>query len=312
MPDGSTWRVLAASLSSTTGYRAGLVVVDEAWSVPRDVVESGLIPQQARRANPQLYICSTAGDGSSDLLTTFRDRARKPRSSTLLLEWSAPPGADAESMDSLRFANPDGQFTGKAKRRWRDLWEMTEETKFRTQYLNQWVISRDPWIPPALWREQVSDLEPTAQGVCAVDTAQTGEQYAAVWVSAHGDTLVVRSVRDDKPRRVWEWVQQLPEGTRVYLGVGIDGLQPLDTTVTGRFGGREVRQYLPGVRRLLIDRKLVHDGSETLTEHVLRAQMAQTQSGPVFRMSEAPIDMARDMVVAAGIAQRYRAPILVT
>ena len=310
--DGSTWRVLAASMSSVTGYRASLVIVDEAWNVSREVVEAGLIPQQVRRKQPQLYLCSTAGDGSSDLLTTFRDRAMRPKSSTLLLEWSAPPGADPEHPDSWRWANPDGEFTGKARRRWLDLWEITEESKFRTQYLNAWVVARSPWIPPTVWRDSVSAQEPTETGVVAVDTSVDGESFSAVWVSVVEDGYVVRSIRDDKPRRVWEWVADLPDTTRIYVGVGIDGLQPMGMRVTGRWGGRELRRYIPGVRKAVLDGRVMHGGNELLAEHVLRAQLAQTQSGMAFKMAHAPIDLAREFVVAAGIAQRYRAPILVT
>ena len=188
---------------------------------------------------------------------------------------------------------------------------MTEETKFRSQYLNQWVVARNPWIPPTVWNEcHDPQVKPEGAGVVTVDTTQNGDAFSAVWVAPAGDYMTVRAYRDDKPRRVWDWVASLPEERRVFVGASIDGLQPAGMGTAGKWGAREVRRYLPGARRLIIDRLIRHDGNDILSEQMLRASLTETQTGPAFRVPDAPIDLTRNYVVAAGIAQRYKSPIL--
>lgn len=307
--DGSIWRVLAARLSATTGYRASMVAVDEAWSVPRDVVEQGLVPQTRRRRQPQILIVSTAGDGRSDLLVRYRDRALAG-DQVLLLEWSADPTWPADDRQAWRWANPD--FDADTERQLAALQRSTPEGRFRSQYLNQWVNAVDGWLPPSAWSgSRQPDVAGAGAGVVAVDCSPDGSGWGAVHADTAADgRIVLRAHYATHAEQLWPWVSRRT-GARVLLGATVDGLQPDGVTRSGTFGAREVREWLPGVRQALTSARIVHDGHAMLTEHVLRARTVHTQGGLVLKTGGDPHELCRVMIAAVGASMRGRAPTLV-
>ena len=311
LPDRSVWRVLAARLSATTGYRASMIAVDEAWSVPRDVVEQGLIPQTRRRRQPQVLIVSTAGDGRSDLLVRYRDRALGG-DNVLLLEWSADPTWPADSRDAWRWANPD--FDSDTERQLTALQRSTPEARFRSQYLNQWVNAVDGWIPPSAWSNGTRpDLTGAGGGVIAVDCSPDGDSWGAVHAARapDGRTFVLRAHHTTHSEKLWPWVTRHADDARVLLGASVDGLQPGTVRRSGTFGAREIREWLPGVRQTLMAGHVANDGHRTLTEHVLRARTTKTTAGLVLKTGGDPHELCRVMIAAVGATMRSRTPTLV-
>jgi hypothetical protein len=157
--DGSAWLIQAANDGLGVSLSVGLAFVDEAWDVPRELVEQGLAPTMAEAEDPQLWLVSTAGvprvGVASDLMPTYRQAGMEqlgaPRS-TLLLEWSAAPGADVDDPGVWRSASPH----------WDERRQMTVEGKrvsattpgalatFRTQWLNMWPTAEEQsaaWLP---------------------------------------------------------------------------------------------------------------------------------------------------------------------
>jgi hypothetical protein len=178
--DGSAWLIQAANDGLGVSLSVGLGFVDEAWDVPRELVEQGLVPTMAEAADPQLWLVSTAGvprvGVASDLMPTYRqaglDQLSDPRS-TLLVEWSAAPGADVDDPGVWRLASPH----------WDERRQMVVEGKrvaatsagalatFRTQWLNMWP-SADESVSAWLADELV--------GVCARDRVVVGGRFAGV------------------------------------------------------------------------------------------------------------------------------------
>lgn len=305
---GGNWRILASRLGAVTGYTSSLLVVDEAWKVDREVVEQGLMPQMIQRSNPQLLVVSTAGDGSSDLLTAFRERAINGSSNTLLLEWSAPPGVDIDDENAWYYSLPD--LSKRTLPTYRALRQNTPEQQWRTQYLNLWTTNANGWVTERQWaRCHQPDVDPVGPGVVMVDASQIADAWLAVEATPTADGAVrIRHQRSPTPGPIWQWIRTLPHGTRVLIGVTHRGLEPDDVHVHDVAGVAEVKRGIPHVHQMIERGQIRHTGDEQLTEHVLRAVTAVLPSGEtVFRNKVGgPFDLCRAMVIAADQLQRRR------
>ena len=96
--DDSAWIPQAAGDQLGVCLSVSMGLVDEAWDVPRDHVDNGLVPTMAEARSAQLWIVSTVGRPKtgevSDLYPVYR--ANGPSSSCrprgpLIMEWSADP-----------------------------------------------------------------------------------------------------------------------------------------------------------------------------------------------------------------------------
>jgi hypothetical protein len=92
LPDSSRWEI--TSLRAAYGSRPSFVFVDEAFDVPRALVEKALLPAQARRKSPQIWLVSTANSECTDLMLEYRARGRAGSDRVCVLEWGLPAGGD--------------------------------------------------------------------------------------------------------------------------------------------------------------------------------------------------------------------------
>src|SRR5262249_8909385 len=138
-PDGSRWMIQAATDGAGVGFALTMVLVDEAWRIQRSVVDAALMPTLTEANSGQLWLVSTAGTSTSDLMKAYRNAALNGSDSILILEWSAP---DDESQDITnpelwRIASP--YWDDKRELHVRHRLDTLTEWNFRQQYLNQWV-----------------------------------------------------------------------------------------------------------------------------------------------------------------------------
>lgn len=179
LQDGSRWLIQAANEGAGVAFSLSLVLVDEAWRVPRGLVDNGLIPTMAEVEQPQLWLVSTAGTSVSDLMRINRRLAiaalEPTRSaSTLIVEWSAPPDESIDISDPgvWRAASPhwDERRATRIRRAFSKIVDLASEYAFRQQWLNQWVPSlSSPMFAPdvvegAMWDETLPDETPSALG----------------------------------------------------------------------------------------------------------------------------------------------------
>lgn len=157
--DGSAWVPQAANDQLGVSLSVSLAIVDEAWDVPRWIVDNGLVPTQAEASSGQLLLVSTAGQPRtgeiSDLYPSYRVEALAELdapASTLILEWSADPDADPGDPETWRQASPhwDDRRRTLLEQEWRKAQTSPQAmAAFRLQWLNQWPDSQDAarWIP---------------------------------------------------------------------------------------------------------------------------------------------------------------------
>jgi hypothetical protein len=297
------WVVQAANDNTGIGYSLSMALVDEAWNVQRRVVDESIFPAMSEREQPQLWLISTAGDSSSDLLRSYREAALADKDGTgdiLLLEWSAPPEAPYDDPQTWRWSSP---FWSKHREpTLRSQLQSLPEGAFRVQYLNQWVRAVDAWCPPTTWAVGTSDVEPVGPpDVIAVEVSPDGNRYGIVQAWQADDTVIVRGMVTQSASQAWRTVDESPARRLLLpppLAIHYAGRKRVDVV-----GVTEAGRHLIGVGRAIAGGKVLHHPEDhALTDDVARAVAVQTESGMRLsvRRSPGPTEAARAMVWAVG------------
>ena len=314
LPDGSRWLVMAATPNAGVGYSISLAIVDEAFSVKRNVVESSISPTMAARNNPQLWLVSTAGDAGSDLLRSYREAAlADPSGEVLLLEWSSPPEAPYDEPETWRWASP--AWDDRREKFLRSRVAAMPSTEFASQFNNQWQVSLNPWLPPDVWKAcGVSRLAwPTGKdsAVVAVESSMVDGRLSAVVAWKRGDRVAVRSHMTESPAGMWAWIDKF-RPARVLLPPPLEVHYPGNPQRVGIVTAGTIRTLLPGVTRSIRGRDVVfHRDDEYLTAHVLAAvSVGNTDGGMSLSTARAasPTEACRAMVWAVGEVLRPASP----
>jgi phage terminase large subunit-like protein len=307
---GGRWLVQAATANLAVGLSVSMGLVDEAWNVDRQAVESGLVPTMLQRRSPQLWIVSTAGDSGSDLLHVYRTAALRQledpeTAEILLLEWSAEPDAAIDDIDAWKAASPHWSEGREAYIR-TQMGILPEQT-FRTQLLNQKVDALGGWLTRAAWDGCRSPLEPRAGSSAnrvhaAIEYAADGQSFAMVIGQRVEDRIVVRSWLMETIDQLWARVCELPRDALLLQSVGFRDRLPLAPCESKPVGLPELRLATRYAGRAITDQIVAHDGDPDLTAHVLAAVIAYSEQGPVLSMqrSPAPITLARALVWVLG------------
>src|SRR5215471_14288220 len=169
LEDGSRWMLRAKE--AVYGYSVSMAAADEAWKVRESSIEEGLAPTMVERIQPQLLLISTAHRSATSLMLGRRQAALAELESgagDLLVEWSAPQGADLDDRAGWRAASPhwtpgrerllERQLAKMAAGEVDDPEEPDPVASFRAQWLNQWPRRPAPLagnteslLPEGLW-----------------------------------------------------------------------------------------------------------------------------------------------------------------
>lgn len=157
--NGSIWSVLPPTDTSGHGGQLDLGIIDEAFSLVDDRLEQGFKPGMVTRAEPQLWIVSTAGDVESHYLNAKIDDGRQrvergQHVGVAYFEWSAPLDVDPASEETWFGCMPALGHTISPDAIRADF-ESMRLSEFRRAYLNQrqdrnavepWqVVAEDVW-----------------------------------------------------------------------------------------------------------------------------------------------------------------------
>ena len=288
LPSGDRWIIHAANESAGVGYSAGLVFADEAWKIDRTVIEDSLAPTMAERNQPQLWLVSTAGDSSSELMLTARARAidnLDTPTSELLLEWSAPPDADPDLVSTWQWGSPD--WSEKREKFLRQQWERIDPGAFKREYLNQWIVKDNHWMGSGVWdtcEDPTLVLDPAQHWAvaCESDFDGTSHAVAIAWVT--GENLI--AVKVTTHRTIKDVDERLAEiralNPDLHVQITPSYIDRLTAHTDGIVGQREA-QIATQVMLDAFNRCTIrHDGDPALLDQFTRSTISKRSGGWVL------------------------------
>jgi hypothetical protein len=310
MPDGSRWEVRAAT-SKLHGGSYDLIVVDELWNIAPDILDDALKPSQIARANPLLSMWSTAGDESSTAMINYRSIALQEIDENVVsercfAEWSIPAGCDPRDPQYWGLSNPALGRTITVKA----LQAAVKSDSFPRSHGNQWSASRGAWLDAGVWDKCRTTQDFPEGGILAVDSSVDEARYIGVRSVVHNQQVFTKiEFVVDTEAEMWTHVERVLTHPSVLLLVTPTLEIHVPTALKRRYqltGYAELIRYTSLVRNMILEGKVLHDGNQTLAEHVNRATGVRTAQGYVLssQKSPGPIEAARCMVWAVSAVSR--------
>ena len=312
----SRWIISASNSSAGVGFSISMCFADEAFSIPRDVIDQSIAPTMVMREQPQLYLVSTAGDSTSDLMIAYRTRAIDRLSDddgegTLILEWSAPPEAHPDLVSTWKWGSPE--WSDKREAFLKQQHTNVEETSFRTQFLNQWVTKANHWLKPSWWRDTLDENVPLpAEGVwsIAVESDFDGQGHAVAIAAPNEEGHIVTRVTTHRTmKQVDERLAEIrAEHPSLYILVTPGYVDRLTSRFDGLVGQREAVAATQVLQDLFSRTQIRHNGNIILQEHFAGTRIGMRQGGWVLTspMGSSGIYAARATMFA--ISQAAKTP----
>ena len=319
----SRWLIRARF--SVYSYAVSVGLVDEAWRVDPDVVEDGVEPTMANRANPQLWLVSTAHRKATSLYPLRRTAALASLTdpgSTLVVEWSAPRSASVEDREAWRLASP---FWTKQRERLLDsklsrvLAGVSEDPDeddpveaFRAQFLNIWPVRRlipageEFLVEAPVWEAATSievGVPPGPIVVGVEDWYGRGAAACAAAVLPDGRFLIWGDVFPDRDSAVaWAgFTVEGREGSGIVAGASLP-VESIREAIPGvavsKGTAADVKAGLPLLRVLLRQGRVVHGGEASLTDQVRSARVVEREGGLVIPHRATRVDLVRALTWA--------------
>lgn len=292
------------------GITAGLLFLDELREHKNWDAWSALNPTTSVPAFGQTVCASNAGDRSSVVLRTLRDKAvalieagRTDASTVGYFGWSAPPDMDWRDPLAIPWANPAVGYTMKIDSPLADL-ETFDEGKYRTERLCQWVDVIEPGIIPAdVWRDTTDAKSRRAEGADAylgVDMSYDRRTVSMSIVSRradgrwHGETIKRRNGSD----WVLPWIAER-EGRFAAVclqarGAPVsslaEGIKGLGTVPVVEWQGSALTIAHGAMYDALLSQQLLHRPQPALDDAAATARAKQLGDAWVFDRKKSPDD----------------------
>jgi phage terminase large subunit-like protein len=191
---GSVYRVLSAEAYSKEGLNPSATIFDELHAQPNRELFDVLSLAMGARPSATLIAITTAGTrsdqtGNDSIAYSLYQYGKKivnkeiEDDSFFMAWWEAPEAADHRDPETWKIANPgfgdicSAEDFESAVRR-------TPEAEFRTKRCNQWVNSKNAWLPTGVWEnlEQEFELLPSDEYVLGFDGSWKNDSTALVAV----------------------------------------------------------------------------------------------------------------------------------
>lgn len=210
---GSIWRVLSAEAYSKEGLNSSVTIMDECHALPNRELWDVMQLSMASRRQPIMLGVTTCGvktdstgqDSLAYSLYQYGQRVARGEvedESFYFSWWEAPIEADHRDEATWILANP-GYGDLNSKEDFESVVKRTPESEFRTKRCNQWVSSKNAWLPAGTWDLLKEDVvvDDLADVILGVDGSFNGDTTAIVAVT-------VPKSKEDKPHvwlvRAWE------------------------------------------------------------------------------------------------------------
>lgn len=192
---GSVYRVLSAEAYSKEGLNPSATIFDELHAQPnRELFDVMSLAMGSRGRRSTLIAITTAGrrtdqTGNDSIAYELYNYGKKIATkeveddSFFMAWWEAPATADHRLPSTWQAANPGygdivsaEDFESAVKR--------TPEAEFKIKRTNQWVNTKNAWLPTGAWEEQEESFEllPTDEYVLGFDGSWKNDSTALVAV----------------------------------------------------------------------------------------------------------------------------------
>jgi phage terminase large subunit-like protein len=322
--NGCRYRLVAPTAGGARGFTANLAIIDELRE-HKTFDAYAAISYTTTVPRGQLWFASNAGDQTSVVLNDMRRQALAATAPgrVYYAEWSADPQLDVADPLAWAQANPSlGHLVDPAIIEGR--LKTDPRNVFETEALCRWVDVLDsPW-PPNAWAD-CGDLEH--------DLVEGAPTFLAVDVSIdrrHAALVAVQQLPDDRLGAVLleTWVADgaidelevasviAPIARKLaarsiafdrYTAAGIASRLASAGIPVGDCSGAQFAQACDELLSSMVHGRLVHNGDETLTEHVLACVKKPVADGGwriVRRQSAGPIAGAVALAMATHYALR--------
>jgi len=330
---GSVFRVLSSEFKSQAGLNPSMVLFDELWNQRDSELYDQMTLGSGARLEPMVISITTAGfdlDTPAGKLYSYGKRCAAGEvedDGFGFWWWEAQQDCQIQDRLEWRKANPN---LAEGLLSLEDLSVasiQTAESAFRRWRLNQWVRTQESWLPVGAWEACTSNalLEESLPVWVGIDMALKHDSVAVVVAQPQGENVVVRA-------QVWNTTEEGVDVAEVeaYLrelhykyqvkefaydpayfqrsaeALLDDGLMMVEFPQSGQ-------RMVPAcghAYEMIAQRRVWHDGSLTLTDHVLSAAQRITDNG--WRLSKnksrRKIDACIAMVMAVDRATRRPPP----
>jgi len=192
---GSVYRVLSAEAYSKEGLNPSATIFDELHAQPnRELFDVMSLAMGSRGRQSTLIAITTAGmrsdqTGGDSIAYSLYNYGKKIATkeiddpSFFMAWWEAPPEADHRRPETWALANPGYDDICSAED-FESAVRRTPEAEFKIKRTNQWVNSKNAWLPNGTWDalEEEFELLPTDEYVLGFDGSWKNDSTALVAV----------------------------------------------------------------------------------------------------------------------------------
>jgi hypothetical protein len=258
---------------------------------------------------------STSGDESSKEMLRWREQGlraidEKKTGALYFAEYSPENSLDPMSAAAWLKANPAIGST-------LDISVLESEAQqpnrnaFLRSSVNLWTASANSWLQPGAW-DDLKTSEPMPKGgVLAIEQSQDESRYVGVRaaINPQGKTQVTLEFVKDTLQECWQAVETActDQTTRLLITPAFEmSLPPKFARRSSMVGNRELQRWTAAARAAIIEKRIVHDGSTLLAQHVERAVAVKNQGAVTLSSlrSPGPIELARCLVFCVAMVAK--------
>lgn len=325
----SVFRVLSADAKSQAGLNPSFVIFDELWVQRNDDLYDQLTLGSGARLDPMIVSITTAGYDINTLCGRLFDYGKSVAANEEddpafgFFWWDSPAENDIHDPKNWAKCNPNLAEGLIDPTELATSAQQSSEMAFRRFRLNQWVRAEESWLPAGAWERLAGEviLDPDLETWVGIDMALKHDSIAVVMAQPQENKVAVHA-------QIWHPQDAIVDVAtiehylrEIHLKYNIKEFA-FDPAYFQRSAEILVDDGLPMVEypqhgqrmipacghayEMIINNRLVHDGSPTFTDQVLSAAQRMTDVG--WRLSKGKsrrkIDACIALVMAVDRATR--------
>lgn len=321
---GAVYRVLSSDGKLQQGLNPSLVIFDELHVQPNDDLWDALTLGSGARQDPLVVGITTAGFDLDTLCGRLYNYGKAVSAGDVDDEtfgfywWEAKPDCDITDRTQWKSANPNLAQGLLDPEDMEVAMKQTSEMAFRRFRLNQWVRTQESWLPVGAWERLLGDatLDPELPCWVGIDMALKHDSIAVVVAQPKDDGRIatvariwhpdmgamdvadvenhLRTLRDTF--NVQEFAYDPAFFQRSAEALYDDGLPMVEFPQSSQ-------RMIPACGTaydLIVQGKVIHDGSPMFTDQVLSAAQRMTDNG--WRLSKGKSRRKIDAAIALCMA----------